>query len=110
MKRAEENVRLQQLEAFRMVARTLNVTRSAARLHYAQSSVTEQIQTLEVELGVTLFERRGRRLRLTAAGERLLSYAEQMLSLADEARSAVAHTGEIASVPATVTIAAPETL
>jgi DNA-binding transcriptional LysR family regulator len=106
----EAKVRLQQLEAFRMVARTLNVTRSAARLHYAQSSVTEQIQTLEVELGVALFERRGRRLRLTTAGERMLAYAEQMLSLADEARGAVVGATPLAGPPTTVTIAAPETL
>ncbi len=79
---------LRHLRTFRVVARTLNFTRAAAELHYAQSSVTEQIQTLEAELGSKLFER-GRRLRLTGAGERLIGYADQVLELVEEARAAV---------------------
>ncbi|WP_072476195.1 LysR family transcriptional regulator [Amycolatopsis australiensis] len=79
---------LRHLRTFRVVARTLNFTRAAAELHYAQSSVTEQIQALEAELGSKLFHRE-RRLRLTAAGERLVGYADQMLSLAEEAKAAV---------------------
>ncbi|WIM93886.1 LysR family transcriptional regulator [Actinoplanes oblitus] len=78
-----------QLRTFRVVARTLNLTRAAAELHYAQSSVTEQIQALEADLGTPLFERGGRRLRLTAAGQRLISYADQLLLLAEEARVVV---------------------
>lgn len=92
-----------------MVARTLNVTRSAERLNFAQSSVTEQIQGLERDIGATLFERRGRRLRLTAAGERLLAYADRMLALAAEARTEVAAASGSA-VTTTVRLAAPETL
>ncbi|MEQ0560576.1 LysR family transcriptional regulator [Amycolatopsis sp. NEAU-NG30] len=79
---------LRHLRTFRVVARTLNFTRAAAELHYAQSSVTEQIQALEAELGSKLFER-GRRLRLTAAGERLVGYADQVLELVEEAKAAV---------------------
>ncbi len=79
---------LRHLRTFRVVARTLNFTRAAGELHYAQSSVTEQIQALEAELGSKLFDR-GRQLRLTAAGERLIGYADRMLSLAEEARAAV---------------------
>lgn len=79
---------LRHLRTFRFVARTLNFTRAAAELHYAQSSVTEQIQALEAELGSKLFER-GRRLRLTGAGERLVGYADQVLELVEEARAAV---------------------
>jgi DNA-binding transcriptional LysR family regulator len=79
---------LRHLRTFRVVARTLNFTRAAAELHYAQSSVTEQIQALEAELGAKLFER-GRRLRLTAAGERLAGYADQVLELVEEAKAAV---------------------
>jgi DNA-binding transcriptional LysR family regulator len=67
----------------------LNFTRAAAELHYAQSSVTEQIQALETELGSPLFDRSGRRLRLTRAGERLIAYADQVLLLIEEARTAV---------------------
>lgn len=79
---------LRHLRTFRVVARTLNFTHTAAELHYAQSSVTEQIQALEAELGAKLFER-GRRLRLTGAGERLVGYADQVLELVEEARAAV---------------------
>jgi DNA-binding transcriptional LysR family regulator len=79
---------LRHLRTFRAVARTLNFTHAAAELHYAQSSVTEQIQALEAELGSKLFER-GRRLRLTGAGERLVGYADRVLELVEEARAAV---------------------
>jgi DNA-binding transcriptional LysR family regulator len=79
---------LRHLRTFRVVARTLNLTRAAAELHYAQSSVTEQIQALEAELGAKLFDR-GRRLALTAAGERLVGYADQVLGLVEEAKAAV---------------------
>ncbi len=78
---------LRHLRTFRVVARTLNFTRAAAELHYAQSSVTEQIQALEAELGSTLFDRATR--KLTAAGERLIGYADQVLELVEEAKAAV---------------------
>lgn len=80
---------LRHLRTFRTVARTLNFTRAAAELNYAQSSVTEQIQSLESELAAKLFDRTNRKLSLTPAGERLAKYADQMLLLAQEARTAV---------------------
>jgi DNA-binding transcriptional LysR family regulator len=80
---------LRHLRTFRVVARTLNFTRAAAELHYAQSSVTEQIQALEAGLGSKLFDRTARRLTLTGAGERLVGYADQVLELVEEARAAV---------------------
>jgi len=81
---------LRQLKTFCVAAKTLNFTRAAEILNYAQSSVTMQIQSLEEELGVRLFERLGKSLILTAAGERLLSYAHEVLKLVDEAKAAVA--------------------
>ncbi|MFE9250221.1 LysR family transcriptional regulator [Streptomyces sp. NPDC007088] len=99
---------LRHLRAFRAVAGTLNLTRAAAELNYAQSSVTEQIQSLEAELGVRLFDRAHRRLSLTPAGERLVEYADRMLLLAREARAAV---GEEAREPSGVlTVGGLETL
>lgn len=86
-------MQLRQLSTFRTVADALNVTRAAERLNYAQSSVTEQIKALEQDLGVRLFERSNRGLRLTPAGRRLVDYAERMLSLAEEARAAVTEVG-----------------
>ena len=77
------------LKTFLAVARTGNVTRAAAEVNFAQSSVSDQIQTLEAELGAALFARTRQGLELTAAGAALKPYAEQLLALADEARAAV---------------------
>ena len=85
---------LRQLETFRAVASTLSFTRAASALGYAQSSVTAQIQALEGELGVALFDRLGRRVALTDAGQRLVEYAERLLTLAEKARSALAEGAE----------------
>ncbi|WP_157058020.1 LysR family transcriptional regulator, partial [Calditerricola satsumensis] len=57
---------------------------------HAQSSVTAQIQALERELGVRLFERLGKRVVLSESGRLLLGYAERILKPADEARAAIA--------------------
>ncbi|MCR4267893.1 LysR family transcriptional regulator [Nitratireductor sp. ZSWI3] len=83
-------MQLRHLKTFAAVADTLNLTRAGERVHLSQSSVTEQIQALEADLGVPLFDRSRRRLALTPAGQRLLGYATELLTLADEARAAVA--------------------
>jgi len=80
---------LKQLQTFKTLAEKLNFTRTAQLLNYAQSSITAQIQGLEIELGVPLFERLGKRVLLTAAGERLLPYANEILRLADEVQVTV---------------------
>lgn len=98
---------LRQLQTFREVTRTLSFTRTAAALNYAQSSVSAQIHALEEELGITLFDRLGRRVVLTAAGQRLLHYTEKILALADEAQVAVPGDSEPRGV---LTIGASETL
>ena len=72
------------LKTFMAVASTLNVTRAVKQVHLAQSSVTEQIQMLEADLGAALFDRSRRRLQLTEAGRRLLDYAGDLLALADD--------------------------
>jgi DNA-binding transcriptional LysR family regulator len=51
---------LRQLSTFRTIAHTLSFSRAAASLNYAQSTVSAQIQGLEEELGVALFDRLGR--------------------------------------------------
>jgi DNA-binding transcriptional LysR family regulator len=96
------------LKTFLAVAWHRNITRAAREVHLAQSSVSDQIQSLESELGVTLFTRSRHGLDLTTAGEALKPYAEEILQLADEARIAVeARTGTTA---ATVTVGALETI
>ena len=79
-----------QLEIFRALALELNFTRAAARAHCVQSNVTTQIRLLEEELGVPLFDRLGRSVRLTEAGRRFQPYAERVLNLAEEAKQAAA--------------------
>ena len=80
---------LSDLAVFRMVVRAGGVTRAAQRLHRVQSNVTMRVKRLEDELGVALFVREGRRMRLSAQGAVLLDYADRLLALADEAREAL---------------------
>jgi len=98
---------LRQLITFRMAAQTLSFSRTAQALSYAQSTVSAQIQALEEELEVSLFDRLGKRVVLTDAGQRLLGYAEKILTLEDEARAAVSNGN---TLDGSLTISAPETL
>jgi DNA-binding transcriptional LysR family regulator len=80
---------LTDLRVFRTVVEAGGVTRASERLHRVQSNVTTRIKKLEEDLGVALFEREGKRLRLTSAGTTLVAYADEMLTLAERARDAV---------------------
>ncbi|WMJ68721.1 LysR substrate-binding domain-containing protein [Stenotrophomonas sp. 24(2023)] len=77
------------LDLLRTVAAELSITRAAERLGRAPSNVTTRIQQLEAELGVELFIRHGKRLALSAQGERFLDYAQRLLALAEEARQSL---------------------
>jgi len=83
------NMRQNLFKTFLVVADSRNISRAAAQLHRAQSSVSDQIQLLEAELGTSLFVRSKTGLELTPAGEALKPYAEDILALTDEARAAV---------------------
>jgi DNA-binding transcriptional LysR family regulator len=78
---------LRHLHYFVAVARHEHFTRAAEAVGIAQPSLSQQIMALESELGVALFDRTGRRVRLTDAGETLLPYATRILALVEEARA-----------------------
>ncbi|MDO9525681.1 MAG: LysR family transcriptional regulator [Gemmobacter sp.] len=73
------------LRSFVMVAESGGVTRAAGFLNLTQSAVSMQIKRLEDALGLTLLDRAGRGVSLTASGEQLLGYARRLLVLNDEA-------------------------
>lgn len=65
-----------ELQAFRMLAQKLNFSTAAENIHITQSALSQRIQSLERSLGLTLFVRDRKALRLTEAGIRLLRYCQ----------------------------------
>jgi DNA-binding transcriptional LysR family regulator len=80
---------LSDLSIFRTVAEAGGITRAAEKLHRVPSNVTTRISQLEEDLGVKLFVREGRTIRLSPAGAILLEKANRLLELARETRDAV---------------------
>lgn len=80
---------LRHLRYFAMVAEEQNITRAAARLHVSQPPLSRQIRDLEEELGVALFERSAKSVKLTDAGRVFLVEANAVLARAEQAREAV---------------------
>lgn len=77
------------LTAFVTVATMRNFTKAADQLGYAQSSVTSQIQLLEKELGVKLFDRLGKKVCLTPEGEQFLVDARKLLFSWEKAKGSL---------------------
>jgi len=78
-----EAINLRQLHYFIAVAEELNFRRAALRLCITQPPLSRQIKALEERLGATLFDRSGRQIALTDAGERFLSQARELMRHAD---------------------------
>lgn len=76
---------LDSLEIFRTVVQEGGVIRAATKLNRVQSNVTTRIKQLEERLGTRLFRKQGRSLTLSPEGELLLSYAQRLFRIADEA-------------------------
>jgi LysR family hydrogen peroxide-inducible transcriptional activator len=80
---------LHQLRYFVTVVRDGTFTKAAERLYITQPSLSEQIRKLETELGSPLFQRLGRKLALTNAGESFLPHAEKVIFEVEQARARV---------------------
>jgi len=89
---------LELLKSFASVVDAGGFTRAGERVHRTQSTVSQQIKRLEEDVGQILLHRNGKDVTPTEAGERLLSYARRLLSLAEEARDVMARPGHEGAV------------
>jgi DNA-binding transcriptional LysR family regulator len=83
------NLDLDALQIFKAVADQGGVARAALHLNRVQSNVSTRLKQLEAALEAPLFRRQNRRLVLSDQGRVLLSYADRLLRLSDEAQAAV---------------------
>ncbi len=90
-----KNVTFRQLRVFSEAARYLNFAQTAAVLHLTPPAVSMQIKELENQIGLPLFERSGRKVLLTAAGEYVLVYARRILASLKDADDAVARLRQV---------------
>lgn len=108
-------INFKHLRYFSEVARLGSVTAAARALYVAPQTVSAQVRELEQSIGQPLFERLGRRLVLTTAGETALDYANAIFALGDElgtvlrggagSRSVTLRVGVTDSVPKLMTVA-----
>src|SRR5512134_2754469 len=85
---------LRHLRYFTALAECLSFTRAAERVHVTQSTLSHQIRQLEDELGQPLFDRIGKRVMLTEAGETYLGYASRALREVDHGLSDLMRAGD----------------
>lgn len=91
-------INLHHLRLFRAVARDGTLTGAARGLNISQSAVSTQIKALETSLGHDLFERQGRNLVLTEAGQIALDHAEEIFRAAEDLTATLKTTGDKRSV------------
>ncbi len=85
-----KNVTFRQLRTFVEVARYLSFARAAETLHLTPPAVTMQIKELETAIDLPVFDRQGRKITLTTAGEYFLVHAKRMLAMLKDADNAMA--------------------
>ncbi len=96
------------LRLFLTIVRHRSLSRAATELDLGQATVSERLKALETELGAALFERKGRGVTLTPAGEAFKPYAERALEVLREAKDSVrgASEGDRGQVTVAVTVTA----
>jgi DNA-binding transcriptional LysR family regulator len=82
-----KSVTFRQLRVFTEVAKHLSFSRAAEALHLTPPAVTMQVKDLEAQIELPLFERQGRQVQLTMAGEYFLVYAKRLLSTLKDAEN-----------------------
>ena len=82
-------VTIRQLQIFAAAAAHLSFARTSEQLHLTQAAVSLQVKQLEDLVGLALFERRGRKVHLTEAGEHLVRYARVILDALRDADAAI---------------------
>ena len=80
---------LRQLEYFMAVCQELHFTRAAEKLNIAQPTLSQQIRSLEDEVGLPLFDRIGRKIALTEAGKIMLGHCQRVFHEIEQARLAI---------------------
>ena len=85
---------LKNLRTFQTVVQEGGFNKAAEKLNYTQSTITFQINQLEQELGLRLFEKIGRRMVLNQAGQQLLPYAAEVLAAVDKMQNFQANLSE----------------
>ncbi|MBW2609998.1 MAG: LysR family transcriptional regulator [Deltaproteobacteria bacterium] len=78
---------IDQLKTFYKVALSGSFTKAARSLHLTQPAVSQQIRALEHSLGITLFDRSGKKVRLTNEGDILLSHTDRLFNLYGEVQT-----------------------
>lgn len=97
---------LRQINTFLTLAALNSFTQTAEKLGYTQPSITSQIQLLEQELGVKLFERLRKNVYLTAEGEAFLTYAKEIQRLSEESKRAMTTSKKILRIGTLESLAA----
>jgi DNA-binding transcriptional LysR family regulator len=85
-----KNATFRQLRVFSEVARQLSFSKAARALHLTPPAVTMQVRELEGHVGMPLFDRSGRSVTLTTAGEYMLVYTRKMLATLKDAEDTAA--------------------
>lgn len=89
---------IRQLESFLTIVQLGSFAAAAERLHLTQSTISARIQELEEDLGVELFHRTPRQIRLSLRGRELVSYAERAVALFSEIRSEIGNRDSVSGV------------